>query len=38
MTWECKEDKVVQTRKLHGKYVLLTSLDESQGLNIWKFL
>lgn len=37
MTWECREDKVAQRRKFHGKYVLLTSLDESQELNIWKF-
>ena len=37
MTWECREDKTVQTRKFHGKYVLLTSLDESRELNIWKF-
>ena len=37
MTWECRENKDAQTRKFHGKYVLLTSLDESQELNIWKF-
>jgi len=37
MTWECREDKTLQTRKFHGKYVLLTSLDESRELNIWKF-
>lgn len=37
MTWECREDKAAQRRKFHGKYVLLTSLDESQELNIWKF-
>lgn len=37
MTWECREDKAAQRRKFHGKYVLLTSLDESQKLNIWKF-
>ena len=37
MTWECRENKATQTRKFHGKYVLLTSLDESQELNIWKF-
>ena len=37
MTWECREDKAAQRRKFYGKYVLLTSLDESQELNIWKF-
>ena len=37
MTWVCREDKAAQRRKFHGKYVLLTSLDESQELNIWKF-
>lgn len=37
ITWECRENKAAQTRKFHGKYVLLTSLDESQELNIWKF-
>lgn len=37
MTWECREDKAAQRRKFHGKYVLLTSLDESKKLNIWKF-
>nr|WP_302688032.1 hypothetical protein [uncultured Prevotella sp.] len=37
MTRECRENKAALTRKFHGKYVLLTSLDESQELNIWKF-
>lgn len=37
MVWECREDKADLTRKFHGKYVLLTSLDEIQELNIWKF-
>jgi len=37
MTWECRENKAAQTRKFHRKYVLTTSLDESQELNIWKF-
>ena len=37
MTLECREDKAAQRRKFHGKYVLLTSRDESQELNIWKF-
>lgn len=37
MTWECRKDKAAQRKKFHGKYVLLTSLDETQELNIWKF-
>ncbi len=37
MTWKYRENKATQTRKFHGKYVLMTSLDESQELNIWKF-
>lgn len=37
MTWEPAEGKAAETRKLHGKYVLLTSLDENRELNIWKF-
>ena len=32
MTWKCREDKTVQTRKFHGKYVLLTSLDGKPGI------
>lgn len=32
MTWECREDKAAQRRKFHGKYILLTSLDESQEM------
>lgn len=37
MTWTSKEETVAKKRKFHGKYVLLTSLDESEELNIWKF-
>ena len=37
MTWKPAEGKAAETRKLHGKYVLLTSLDENRKLNIWKF-
>ena len=37
MTWEPAEGKAAETGKLHGKYVLLTSLDENRELNIWKF-
>lgn len=32
MTWECREDKAAQRRKFHEKYILLTSLDESQEM------
>lgn len=37
MVWERKEEKDACVKKFHGKYVLLTSLDEKQELNIWKF-
>ena len=37
MEWTYKEDTVARKKKLHGKYVLLTSLDENDELNIWKF-
>ena len=37
MTWTRKDDRNDMVRKFHGKYVLLTSLDEKQELNIWKF-
>lgn len=37
MVWERKEEKDACAKKFHGKYVLLTSLDEKQELNIWKF-
>ena len=28
---------MAKRQKFHGKYVLLTSLDEKEELNIWKF-
>ena len=37
MTWNRKDERNDMARKFHGKYVLLTSLDEKQELNIWKF-
>ena len=37
MTWSAKEETVAKRRKFHGKYVLITSLDEKEELNIWKF-
>ena len=37
MTWTAKAETVANKQKFHGKYVLLTSLDEREELNIWKF-
>ena len=37
MDWRRKEDCAAARSSFHGKYVLLTSLDESEELNIWKF-
>ena len=37
MTWTTRAETVAKKQKFHGKYVLLTSLDESEELNIWKF-
>lgn len=37
MEWERKSDCVAEREKFHGKYVLLTSLDENDELNVWKF-
>ena len=34
MTWNRKDERNDMARKFHGKYVLLTSLDEKQELNI----
>ena len=35
--WRRKEDGQAARSKFHGRYVLLTSLDESEELNVWKF-
>ncbi len=37
MEWSRKSDKTYQRQKFHGKYVLLTSLDEKEEMNIRKF-
>ena len=37
MEWKRKDGTVTERGKFHGKYVLLTSLDETQELNVWKF-
>ena len=37
MEWRRKEERVAQSEAFHGKYVLLTSLDESEEANVWKF-
>ena len=37
MEWRRKEECIAQRHKFHGKYVLLTSLDENDELNVWKF-
>ena len=37
MEWKRKEGCIAERSKFHGKYVLLTSLDENDELNIWKF-
>ena len=37
MEWRRKDEYVAGKKKLHGKYVLLTSLDENDELNVWKF-
>ena len=37
MTWSRNADADETTRKMHGKYLLQTSLDEKDEENIWKF-
>ena len=37
MEWKRKDGTVTDRQKFHGKYVLLTSLDENDELNVWKF-
>lgn len=37
MEWKCKEESVCDRDRFHGKYVLLTSLDENDEVNVWKF-
>ena len=35
--WKRKCERVENAKRFHGKYVLLTSLDEQNEVNIWKF-
>ena len=37
MEWKRKDGTVTEREKFHGKYVLLTSLDENDEVNVWKF-
>lgn len=37
MTWSRNADTDEATRKMHGKYLLQTSLDEKDEENIWEF-
>ena len=37
MEWKRKDGTVLEKGKFHGKYVLLTSLDENDEVNVWKF-
>ena len=37
MEWSRKDGYADEREKLHGKYVLLTSLDDSDELNVWQF-
>lgn len=37
MAWSRKEDADKSSRKMHGKYLLQTSLDEKDERNIWEF-
>ncbi|MFA6728228.1 MAG: IS1634 family transposase [Prevotella sp.] len=35
--WSRNTEKSGETQKFHGKYVLITSLEEKDELNVWKF-
>jgi len=37
MDWKRRQESIAEKKKFHGKYVLLTSLDENDELNVWKF-
>ena len=37
MEWKRNDVTATEREKFHGKYVLLTSLDENDELNVWKF-
>ena len=37
MEWKRRPESIAERKKFHGKYVLLTSLDENDELNVWEF-
>jgi transposase len=37
MEWKRRQESIAERQKFHGKYVLLTSLDENDEVNVWKF-
>lgn len=37
MEWKRKQESIAERKKFHGKYVLLTSLDGNDEVNVWKF-
>ena len=37
MEWGRKQESIAERKKFHGRYVLLTSLDENDEINVWKF-
>ena len=37
MEWKRRPESIAERKKFHGKYVLLTSLDENDEVNVWEF-
>lgn len=37
ISWKKNGEQVDTIKKFHGKYVLITSLDEKEEVNVWKF-
>ena len=37
MEWKRKQESIAERKKFHGKYVLLTSLDGNDEVNVWQF-
>ena len=37
MEWKRRQGYITERKKFHGKYVLLTSLDENDEVNVWEF-
>lgn len=37
ISWKKNGEQVDTVKKFHGKYVLITSLDEKEEVNVWKF-